>query len=82
MYHVVGIEDIEYKSKKTGKDVKGKCLHLLTPPYTKSATVQGSKVETCFIGKEELLMGVEVGDKIELLYNKYGSVERIDLYSE
>lgn len=79
MYHLVGIEDVDYFSEKIKKQVKGKRLHLLCPPNTKSTTVQGSKVETRYIGKEELLMGVEVGDKIDFLYNKYGRVERIDL---
>lgn len=82
MYQIVGIEVIEYTSKKTGKVVKGNRLHLLSPPYSKGSNVHGSTVDTCFIGKPELLMGFEVGDRIELLYNKYGSVERIDLYTD
>lgn len=82
MYQVVGIEEIQYKSKSTGKDVKGKKLHLLCSSDSSGKNCKGNKVETVFVGKDEIIMGLDIGDKVSILYNKYGSVDRIELIAD
>ena len=74
MMIVIGKEYLDYTSKKTGKQVKGYNLHL---SYEKN-NCNGLAVMTEFVS-EELGADVEVSDKIELLYNKFGKVSKINI---
>lgn len=69
---VLGIERVDYVSKKSGNQVKGAYLHLAYD----SKRIDGRGVRTEFIG-EELASGVALGDDIELLYNQYRKVVQI-----
>lgn len=69
---VVGIEKVDYVSKKTGKPVRGINLHMCH----NSEKVEGLAVCTEFISERNDI-NVKVGDKVELLYNKYGQVIKV-----
>ena len=69
---VVGKELLDYTSKKTGKQVKGYSLHLT---YEKD-NCDGVAVCTEFVS-EDMGEDVEINDKVELVYNKYGKVHKI-----
>lgn len=71
---VVGIEFLDYVSKKTNKQVKGYNLHL---NYFKDKC-DGLAVCTEFVN-EELGKDVKVLDKIQLFYNKFGKVSQINI---
>lgn len=73
---VLGIEYLDYVSKKTNKNVKGYNLHLC---YEKN-NCEGLAVVTEFVN-EELGADVKVSDKIELLYNKFGKVSKVNIIS-
>ena len=74
MYEVIGIEKVDYISKKTNKQVKGYTLHLC---YEKE-NCDGLAVVNEFVG-EEYGKDIKVNDKIELFYNKYGKINKIDI---
>ncbi len=76
LYNVIGIEMVNYISKKTDRKVSGGKLHL-TYDFPKDADADGTACEVVFV-KEDIACSVEVGDTIELLYNKFGSVVGIN----
>jgi len=69
---VVGKEFLDYTSKKTGRQVKGYNLHLTY----KKENCDGVAVCTEFVN-EDMGQSVEVNDRVELVYNKYGKVHKI-----
>lgn len=68
-YEIIGIENVDYESKKTGKRVEGYRLHV---QYLKE-NCQGFATDVVFITKS-LLEDYTIGDEVEILYNKYGKV--------
>lgn len=75
MYTIVGIENVSYKSKKTGEQVKGTRLHL----SYEHEDVEGCGVETVFCNSSIDLEGLEVGDQVVVFYNKFGRVTGISV---
>ena len=71
-YCVIGKEFLDYLSKKTNKQVKGYSLHLT---YEKD-NCEGLATITEFVS-EEMGRDVKISDQVELLYNKYGKVNKI-----
>lgn len=68
---ILGIEDVNYISKKTNKQVIGKRLHM---SFTNEKII-GQGVESVFISSIICdANALTIGDNIELLYNKYGQV--------
>lgn len=71
---IIGKEKIEYTSKKTNKEVRGVLLH-----YTSSiplAKGEGEKCDNEYV-QAELAENIYVGDNVEFLYNRYGTVEEV-----
>lgn len=71
-YCVIGKEFLDYLSKKTNKQVRGYSLHLT---YEKD-NCEGLATITEFVS-EEMGRDVKISDQVELLYNKYGKVNKI-----
>lgn len=78
---VVGISNVDYVSRKTNKQVKGKTLHVLSP-LTGDAGV-GKKTDTIYISDNSqvasIIPKIELGKDINVYYNRYGSVDDIQL---
>ena len=70
-YEVIGIEQVNYTSRKTNRQVEGVKLHLTYPFDEEDA--DGTGVEVVFTS-HEVGDKVEIGDLVELLYNKFGSI--------
>lgn len=68
-YEIVGIENVDYESKKTGRRVEGYRLYV----QFEKENCQGSATDCVFINKN-ILEGFTLGDEVEILYNKYGKV--------
>ncbi len=79
MYCIVGIETVDYTSKKTGREVKGTKLHLLCPVDEKDETIDGQRVEEVYVSEEIPVLGLNVGDSIDISYNKFGRVTKIEI---
>lgn len=82
---VVGLEEVNYRSKKTDKDVKGWRFHLTDEEPKKG--LSGMAVMSEFVSDEigrDLLRSFTKNDEVlgqlvELRYNRWGRVEKIDL---
>lgn len=82
---VVGLEEVNYRSKKTDKDVSGFRFHLTDEDERKGLI--GMQVLSEFvsdsIGRDLLrnfAKNAEVlGQVVELRYNRWGRVDKIDL---
>lgn len=72
MAKVVGVENVDYVSKKTGKSVKGIKLHMLD----KSDNVIGYVASQEFLS-EKVDCSVKVNDEVQLFYNKFGQVTSV-----
>lgn len=72
-YKVIGIEDVDY-TNKNGRKIEGNKLHLT---YHKD-NCEGEAVQTVFASRE-VTGYVKVLDKIELFYNQYGKVIKVDV---
>lgn len=75
-YEIVGIREVDYTSKKTGKRVEGVSLHVAT----EEKNVQGKAVSEMYVGKQtldECYYTPKLGDTVNVSYNKYGNVDRI-----
>lgn len=75
LYAIKGIQKVDYKNKE-GKQVTGLNLHC-----TYSArSVDGDAVEKIYVSdRMKDVPMFKVGDTVDVMYNKYGSVECISL---
>ena len=73
MYEVIGIEHRQYTNKQ-GRFVSGYNLYFTFPKRNMDGVATHS--EWC---RDDVVQdsGVAVGDKVDLLYNRYGKVESI-----
>lgn len=71
---VLGIEPVNYVSKKTGNPVSGQRLHLC---YDKKGC-DGVAVESFFVRNDAFPDGAPVvSDDVELYFNRYGNVQSV-----
>lgn len=72
---VLGIQPVDYVSRKTNKQVKGNTLHVAYP----REGVSGMATETVFISDRSQidLSGIDVGGKVNFSYNRWGSVDSV-----
>lgn len=75
-FEVLGIQEISYVNK-AGKPVNGVNLHV----SFEQKNVNGVAVDKLYISKAKYqdMPMVQVGDNIKVMYNRWGSVESIDL---
>lgn len=73
MFTVMGIEKVDYKNKQ-GKHIVGTALHCVT----EEPKFGGFAVERIYCGSAVDVSAVAVNCNIDVLYNKYGTVIRID----
>lgn len=73
MFTIIGIEEINYISKKTNRQVTGRRIHY-TSDITKDG--QGLRAENDYVS-DEIGANLYVGDQIEIYYNRYGAISQI-----
>lgn len=71
---VVGIEHCQFTNKE-GKEIKFDRVSLLSDIPSDRGEGQTAEVVSCSPDKS---LGLTVGEDVELLYNKYGKVQRFD----
>lgn len=80
VYKLVGLEDVDYTSKKTNEQVQGVKLHVLGAKDSNSR-VKGCAVDTLWIGKRsdmyDDIIKIPVDTNIECFYNRWGNVDSI-----
>lgn len=76
MYNVVGIQKINYVSKKTGSPVVGTRLHCMQSfPETSDST--GYSVDSFYCSSQVDLANVSCGCDVEIFFNRFGSVTAV-----
>ena len=73
---IIGIRNVKYTSKRTGKEVVGVELHM---SYEQDDT-DGVCTRKEFINPDVMPQGLMCGDNVELLYNQFGSVARVEVH--
>ena len=73
MYLVIGIENVDYISPKTGRRVHGVKYHCTM----EKKSVEGYVVDSFYIPFDKAPSGVVLGTSIEPFFNKYGNVSDI-----
>lgn len=76
MVHVIGIEKVNYVSKKTNREVNGVKIYYVEDIHPDKG--EGVRAENIFV-KPELANGIEVDSDIVIYYNRYGSVDEIQI---
>ena len=71
-FEIVGIELVDYVSKKTGNNVEGYRIYV----QFEKENCQGFATDVIFVSKD-VLANHTVGDEVEILYNKFGRVAEI-----
>lgn len=70
MSRVIGIQDVDYTSKRTGNRVLGKKIFFIDE--IRSGGV-GYKADSIFV-KLDMANDIHIDDNIDIIYNKFGSV--------
>lgn len=78
---VVGIEAVDYVSKKSGERVQGVTLHCLNDENPENSAVVGQTTEKVYVSVKadcfSVLKDIKAGHEIKVFYNKYGAVDDI-----
>ena len=74
-YKVLGKQIVDYTSSKTGQRVQGINLHCM---YSQK-NVEGDAVEKLYVSSNVDSPIVNVGDEVDVFYNRFGSVEEVRL---
>lgn len=73
---VLGIQFVDYTSRKTGKSVKGITLHSCYP----DSQVKGEAVDSIFVSDNlglDFLYQILPGDEVDIEYNNRGYVCKV-----
>lgn len=70
---LVGIKEVDYTSKKTGKHVTGKNLYVLYD----AENVEGQVATDFYVRSDFSFDGISIGDDMNVFFNQYGSVDEI-----
>lgn len=76
-FEILGREQVDYVSRKTGQPVKGTNLHCTV--LEGGRAIDGVQVERLYVKETIDCSALHVGDRIEVFYNRYGSVDAIHL---
>lgn len=76
MFEILGIEPVDYTSRKSGRPVRGTNLHCIDG---NKQIKEGQAVERLYIKEDIDCRDLQVGDRIEVFYNRYGSVDTVRL---
>lgn len=77
MYKIVGIESVNYVSKKTGRPVVGSKLYLITDDV-KQNLVGHSTTEIFVSAQIQGLPVLSVNDNVQIYFNQLGTVQSIE----
>ena len=72
---VIGFQKIDFKDQKTGNQVSGYNLFLISQP--ESDRITGTVCEKIFISSQYVDYVPALNDNIVILYNRYGKVSSI-----
>lgn len=81
-YELVGLENVDYVSRKSGERVEGVKLHVVGEEGS-SNRVKGHPVESFWISKRadiyEKALSIPLNSNIECSYNRWGNLDHIEV---
>lgn len=72
---IIGVEKVDYTSKKTNKPVRGVMLYL------GKDTDKGYKVRSAYVAGASV-DAFNAGDMVSVYYNEYGNVAKVEVVDE
>lgn len=76
---VVGIREVNYTSKKTGKEVQGIEVHGTYPSSRCTGVLTDKQFLSMFIIEKNGGLIPEIGDEFIVSYNRYGQVDHYEV---
>lgn len=74
VYEIYGIEDVNYTSRKTGRQVRATNLHCV---YNRDS-INGTGCERLYVPNTvDMPHDLDIGDHIEVYYNRFQTVEKV-----
>jgi hypothetical protein len=74
---VVGIQNVDYISKRTNQRVLGRQIYYIYPLDEKKGC--GNACDSEYV-PQSVSIPISVNDEIEFMYNKFGSVADVKIY--
>lgn len=75
IWDVIGVRKVNFKDEKSGQQVEGYTLFLQRIPVDKE--IEGTECCKQFISSRYVDYTPVVGDRIQLIYNRYGKIGSI-----
>lgn len=76
-WELVGYRRVSFKDEKTGKQVSGYTLFMERVPTDEN--IEGMECAKQFISSEYVKYSPNVGDTIQINYNRYGKIGSIEV---
>lgn len=73
MFEIIGIERLDYVSKKNGQRVRGTNLYCIDGSEYKNTI--GNRCEKLYCKESVDTSDFAIGDRIEVSYNRWGNIE-------
>lgn len=73
-WKVIGFKKVQYHSRKTGKDVTGTELYLVSDPV--SPDIEGVEAKICWISSRVAYVP-QIDQDVHIFYDERGNVEAI-----
>lgn len=74
-WKVEGFKEVNYQSRKTGRQVEGVTIYLSAAPA--SPDVVGREVKEIYLSRSACVYKPVVGDKVSVFYNERGYVDDV-----
>lgn len=75
VWKVEGFKNVNYQSKKSGRQVEGVTIYLSSDPA--SPDVTGREVKEIYLSRSATVYKPNVGDKVHVFYNERGYVDDV-----
>ena len=73
MFEIIGIERLDYVSKKNGQRVRGTNLYCIDGSENRNTI--GNRCEKLYCKEAVDTSDFAIGDRIEVSYNRWGNIE-------
>ena len=85
VFNLVGIEEVDYVSKKTQERVEGVKLHVVGENNA-STRVKGCSVETFWVSKRadiyKATLTLPLNSRVNCSFNRWGNLDAVDLMKD
>ena len=80
-WKVIGFKKVQYHSLKTGKDVSGTELYLVSDPFRHDIYIEGVEAKICWLSSRVAYVP-QIDQAVYVFYDERGNVESINPVAE